>query len=187
MRRRLAVRHQPHEFEIDLAPLLAVMVKLVPVLLISSGFVQIMTIDNQLPGSIQQAIVDSENQAVAIRVSTDSQNNLQVLVSTPQGVKTTDVPAKTGAVDFDGAYNALLQVKKAYPQVFHLSFKPDAHLNYQDMVRVMDQARKAKVEGIEFPYTDKATKETKMTPWMFPEVMIEPVSQLTVIPVKEAA
>lgn len=37
------------EFDLDLAPLLAVMVKLVPVLLVSSAFVQMMIIETDLP------------------------------------------------------------------------------------------------------------------------------------------
>ncbi len=176
-RSRIKPRHQSLEIEIDLAPLLAVMVKLVPVLLISSGFVQIMTIDSELPGSLQKAIAESESQNVAIRISTDAQNALHVLVSTPQGVKTSDVPAKNGQIDFDAAYAALVEVKKVHPQVFHVSLAADPRLNYQDMVRIMDQARKTKQDGVEFPYTDKETKETKMTPWMFPEVMIEPVGE----------
>ncbi|PWU13134.1 MAG: biopolymer transporter ExbD [Bdellovibrio sp.] len=177
---RIKVRHQPLEFELDLAPLLAVMVKLVPVLLISSAFVQVMTIDSDLPGSLQKAIEQSENNQVAIRIVTDPKNNLQVIVSSPQGEQSKAVPpTKDGLIDFDATHQALLETKKTYPQVFHLSIHPDGHLNYQDLVRVMDQARKAKVKGIEFPYTDQETHETKTTPWMFPEVMIEPVGGTT--------
>lgn len=174
-RSRIKPRHMSHEFEIDLAPLLAVMVKLVPVLLVSSGFVQLMTIDSDLPGSLQKAIAESQQQQVAIRISTDSKNSVHVLVSTPQGQKTSSVPAINGQIDLDGTHNALVEVKKTYPQVFHVSLAADARTNYQDLVRVMDQARKVKEVGVEFPYTDPDTKETKLTPWMFPEVMIEPV------------
>lgn len=175
-RSRIKPRRMNHEFELDLAPLLSVMVKLVPVLLISSAFVQVMTLDSDLPGSLQKVIAESQNEPVAIRITTDSTHQVQVVVSSPQGVTTKRVPATTeGQIDLDGTHNALLEVKKTYPQIFHLSIQPDARLSYQELVRVMDQARKAKAQGIEFPYTDKDTKETKTTPWMFPEVMIEPV------------
>src|SRR4051812_24929392 len=50
----------PHEFELDLAPLLAVMVKLVPVLLISSSFVQIMTIESDLPQVVKEAVAKQD-------------------------------------------------------------------------------------------------------------------------------
>ena len=58
-------RFKPHinhnsEFELDLAPLLAVMVKLVPVLLVSSAFAQLMIIETELPQVIQQAIAREE-------------------------------------------------------------------------------------------------------------------------------
>lgn len=175
-RSRIKPRHLNHEFELDLAPLLSVMVKLVPVMLLSSAFVQIMTLESDLPGSLAKAIADSENQQVAIRVTTTPRHEVDVIVSTPQGTTNKAVPPTAdGQIDLDGTYNALLETKKTYPQVFHVSIQPDSHLSYQDLVRVMDQARKAKTEGVEFPYTDKDTKETKTTPWMFPEVMIEPV------------
>lgn len=175
-RSRIKPRTEETEFDLDLAPLLSVMVKLVPVLLISSAFVQIMTIDSDLPGSLQKVIAESENQNdVAIRITTTADHKLSVVVSTPKGLITKDVPpTKEGKIDYEGTHQALLEVKKAYPQIFHVSIAADAKLNYQELVKVIDEARKAKVQGIEFPYVDLDTRETKTTPWMFPEVMIEP-------------
>lgn len=174
MRRRIARRmhNQSHEFELDLAPLLAVMVKLVPVMLISSAFVQIMTIQSDLPGALKQVIADSEKQPTHVRLVTTPKNQVKVVVSGPKGSKTKEIPASPeGAIDFDGTHQALLEVKKDHPEVFHISIGTVGSTTYQDMVKLMDEARKAKVPGTEFPYTDKG--EQKTTPWMFPEVIIE--------------
>lgn len=173
MRRKVVRRHhQSHEFELDLAPLLAVMVKLVPVMLISSAFVQIMTIQSDLPGALKQVIAESERQPTHVRLVTTPKNQVKVVVSGPKGSKTTEVPAKPeGTIDFDGAHQALLEVKKTHPEVFHISIGTAGNTSYQDMVKLMDEARKAKTPGTEFPYTDKG--EQKTTPWMFPEVLIE--------------
>ena len=56
MRRRQQFKTlNPAEFELDLAPLLAVMVKLVPVLLLSSAFVQVMMVETDLPQAVKEA------------------------------------------------------------------------------------------------------------------------------------
>jgi biopolymer transport protein ExbD len=173
-------RHQSHEFELDLAPLLAVMVKLVPVMLISSAFVQIMTIQSDLPGALKQVIADSEKQPTQVRLVTTPKNEVKVVVSGPKGSQTKQVAAKPeGAIDFDGTHAALLEVKKEHPEVFHISIGTAKSTTYQDMVKLMDEARKAKTPGTEFPYQEKGSKETKTTPWMFPEVMIETSTEAT--------
>lgn len=175
MRRKLTKRHhQSHEFELDLAPLLAVMVKLVPVMLISSAFVQIMTIQSDLPGALKQVIADSERAPTQVRLVTTAKNEVKVVISGPKGSQTKQIPAKPeGVIDFEATHQALLEVKKTHPEVFHISIGTAGSTTYQDMVKLMDEARKAKTPGVEFPYTDKSTNETKSTPWMFPEVLIE--------------
>ena len=50
------------DFELDLTPLLAIIMKLVPVLVISSSFLQLTQIETELPQVIKQQI---ENQTVS--------------------------------------------------------------------------------------------------------------------------
>ena len=60
-----------HDIELDLAPLLAVMVKLVPVLLLSSSFVPISVVESELPQVVKEAIernISNENDKVAIQL-----------------------------------------------------------------------------------------------------------------------
>lgn len=167
-------RHMAQEVELDLAPLLAVMVKLVPVLLVSSAFVQIMTIQSDLPGALKEVIAESENLPTQIRMKTTPDNKIKVSVVSGKGQDTKEIPASAnGGFDFEQVHQALLAVKKAHPQVFHINISTANNTSYQDLVRLMDEARKAKEPGVEFPYKDKATNETKTSPWMFPEVLID--------------
>ncbi len=176
--RHVRKRHQSHEFELDLAPLLAVMVKLVPVMLISSAFVQIMTIQSDLPGALKQVIAESEKQPTQIRLVTTVKNEVKVVISGPKGSTTKQVPARPeGAIDFDGTHAVLMEVKKEHPEVFHISIGTAKSTSYQDVVKLMDEARKSKVPGTEFPYKDKGSNETKTTPWMFPEVLLETTTE----------
>lgn len=182
-------RETSHEFELDLAPLLSVMVKLVPVLLISSAFVQIMVVESELPGSIQKAVENSQKQNTQIRMVADNQKavHLQVLVD---GEKKEQVDVKatsSGDLDFDQIYLGLIEMKRKHPDSFHLVLKAGGEVTYQETVRLMDEARKAKTPDIEFSYHEAAAiparapasvkereGQTEKTQWMFPEVLLEP-------------
>lgn len=172
-------RYQPqratsHEFELDLAPLLAVMVKLVPVLLISSAFVQIMTIETDLPGSLTKVIEQSHEQKTQLKLQADNNKTIKLLLVGPKSTETIEVPAVNNTINFEGVHSALIEVKKRMPQVFHMIILPGGALTYQDMVKLMDESRKSKSETIEFTYTDPEKGEAVETQWMFPEVMIDP-------------
>ena len=76
----MAGRYKPQinhnsEFELDLAPLLAVMVKLVPVLLVSSAFVQLMIVETELPQVVQQALAYQEKQTKKTLQKNKTKNN----------------------------------------------------------------------------------------------------------------
>ena len=165
---------QSHEFELDLAPLLSVMVKLVPVLLISSAFVQVQVVESTLPNTIAQAVEQSEKQPVQIKLITDAQKNLKLMVISPSGTETTEVKAEGGQLPFEKLHLALIETKRKNPQVFHLMLHASSNVTYQEVIKLMDEARKAKMAGVEFPYQDPVKGETRNSPWMFPEVMLEP-------------
>ncbi|RYZ79757.1 MAG: biopolymer transporter ExbD, partial [Proteobacteria bacterium] len=79
--KKININHN-YEFDLDLAPLLAVMVKLVPVLLVSSGFVQMMTIETQLPQVVQQAIEqqDKNVKATLITLEVKDKEGVRIVV-----------------------------------------------------------------------------------------------------------
>lgn len=160
------------EFELDLAPLLAVMVKLVPVLLVSSAFVQLMVIESQLPQVVQEAIQqDQEKPQALIRLYVDPKSGMKIVV-TEQGVdKESGVPLKDGAFDFPALHQTLVSLKKSYPSIFKIDLVPAGNVPYGELVKVMDEARRARDSAITFPITDKTKGTETQTPFMFPEVV----------------
>ncbi|MEQ1723779.1 MAG: biopolymer transporter ExbD, partial [Pseudobdellovibrio sp.] len=80
-RYKVNVNHNS-EFELDLAPLLAVMVKLVPVLLVSSAFVQMMIIETELPQVVQQALAEQDkNSKISISLSIDKKQGASISIN----------------------------------------------------------------------------------------------------------
>lgn len=161
------------EFELDLAPLLAVMVKLVPVLLVSSAFVQMMIVETDLPQAVKEAIQqDQKKPDTQIFLQISREAGFSINIHKADGnVLVKNVPLKDGAYDLVGLHQMLVAVKRENPKVFKLSLQPAGAVDYGDIVHVMDEARRARDSQTTFPIVDEQTQKETQTPFMFPEVV----------------
>lgn len=172
-RYKINVNHNS-EFELDLAPLLAVMVKLVPVLLISSAFVQMMIIETDLPQVVQQAIEKQETDPKATQISVEvSKTDGVKIIITENGQQKIDVVGRNTdrQIDFKQLHVKFVELKKNYPKIFKIEFNPAADVSYNDVVKIMDEARKARDITVRFPITDAKTGKDTTTEYMFPEIV----------------
>lgn len=172
-RYKLNINHNS-EFELDLAPLLAVMVKLVPVLLLSSAFVQMMIIESNLPQVVQKAIEEQVKNEKLPQVAIEMDPAIGVkIIITENGQQKIDVvklnPDKS--FNFPEIHAKFISLKQTYPQIFKVDFSPSGLVPYADVVRLMDEARRPRDIKIRFPITDKATGQETTTEFMFPEVV----------------
>ena len=162
------------EFELDLAPLLAVMVKLVPVLLVSSAFVQMMIIETDLPQVVQQAIEKQETNPKAAQVAIEMNKKDGVrFILTQDGKQKVEVVGLNAGKEFDlpAVHAKFQEMKKSHPEVFKIELNPDADVPYKDIVRVMDEARRSRSIEVRFPIKDEKTGQDTTTDYMFPEVV----------------
>lgn len=177
MGRRLRRPHSKlsHEFELDLAPLLAVMVKLVPVLLLSSAFVQVMTIETDLPQAVKEAIAQNNDHPKAtVQLEISNKSGIKVIVGTPgaQPQIKQVVPAAAGKFDYQVLHKALQAVKTEHPEVFRIELAPESDVPYKEIVKIMDEARKSHDKTVNFPLINpKELKATGTTDYMFPDVI----------------
>lgn len=161
-----------HEFELDLAPLLAVMVKLVPVLLLSSAFVQVMVIETDLPQAVKEAIQKQEQKPTAnIQIKAHMGSGIQIIVSKGGAEKTQNVPLKDGHFDLPLLHKTLQQVKIENPEVFRIELAPDTMVPYSEVVKITDEARRSRDRSVKFPVVDTKENKTVMTDYMFPDVV----------------
>lgn len=162
-----------YEFDLDLAPLLAVMMKLVPVLLISSAFVQLMTVETQLPQVVQQAIEkqDKDVKATQITIEVKHREGVRIVIAKDGKQQIEVVPKKAdGTFDFAALHVKLREVKQQHPEVFKIDLSPDGEVSYDDIVHVMDEARRSRDNKIRFPVFDKTKNQDVQTDYMFPEI-----------------
>lgn len=162
-----------HEFELDLAPLLAVMVKLVPVLLISSAFVQIMVIETDLPQAVKQAMQQNiEKPKASIQLEITKKSGIKVIVAKNGQQKVEQVANNSeGTYDLLSLHKTLQKVKTENPDVFRIEFSPENNVPYRDIVKIMDEVRRSKDKDIRFPIFDSKENKPTSTDYMFPDVV----------------
>lgn len=170
--RKIKINHNS-EFELDLAPLLAVMVKLVPVLLVSSAFVQMMVIETELPQVVSEAIQkqDQDKTPTNIALEVDGKDGFNIVVTEKGQDKVENVPMKNGTYDLPALHEKLVAVKKAHPEIFKLELNPEARVPYKELVKIMDEVRQAHDPAIKFPVFDTKQGKNVETPYMFPEIV----------------
>lgn len=164
--------HSPSEFDLDLAPLLAVMVKLVPVLLLSSAFVQVMMVETDLPQAVKEAMKKEEEKPTAnIQIQASKKEGIKVVIAKGGAQKIETVPMKDGNFDFATLHKTLQKVKAENPEVFRVELTPDADIPYRDVVKMTDEARRSRDRKVTFPIHDPKENKTVMTDFMFPDVV----------------
>jgi biopolymer transport protein ExbD len=163
----------PHEFELDLAPLLAVMVKLVPVLLLSSAFVQVMTVETDLPQAVKEAIQKEEQKEkpTIVHIKASQKDGLTIVVNKNGSEKTQVIPLKEGQFDFNQLHLSLREIKLQNPEVFKIELSPEETVAYKDIVKITDEARRSRDKKVLFPVTDQKENKVIMTDFMFPDVV----------------
>lgn len=161
-----------HEFDLDLAPLLAVMVKLVPVLLLSSAFVQLSIIETELPQLVQEAVQQQEEKTQArLMVEMDPAKGFEIVLRDSAGQeKTFQIPMAENKWDFRGLHAKFVEIKSAHPEIFKMEFSPASTVLYQDVIKATDEARQARDPKMIFPIRDKNSQQIGTTNYMFPEV-----------------
>ncbi|AFY01168.1 ExbD/TolR family protein [Bdellovibrio bacteriovorus] len=170
--RKIKIDHNS-EFELDLAPLLAVMVKLVPVLLVSSAFIQVMVIESELPQVVSEAIQRQDEQKTPTNVAmeVDAKDGIRIIITEKGQQKVETVPLKDGAYDLRTLHMKLVEVKKAHPEVFKMELSPDGKVPYDTIVKIMDEARQARDSNTKFPVFDTKQGKNVETNYMFPEII----------------
>lgn len=169
--RYMKTRSSDATFDLNLAPILDIIVSIVPLLLLSIAFVQVKMIDTSVPQVVAEAIQranDKSEATVALKVSKNKGFTIEV---TKDG-KTTPVtvPNKNNAWDLDGLYAAAFAVKEKHPEVFRVDMHPESDVNLNELVVVMDKLRRNPDEK-KVAFKDPQNGQVIETELMFPSVL----------------
>lgn len=175
-RRNLTIESSNTEetnIEVDLAPMLALMVTLIPIMLLSTVFVRITLIETPLPQVVQKAIEEdrkNKQREVTLELEMVSQGfKFEVLVD-GKSSKVIRIPKLNNKWNLDHLYQVAYEAKKDNPQVFRLDLKPSQDVKYDEIVKVMDILRSIKNGDKKVIITDKETLKKEETDVMFPDI-----------------
>ena len=167
------------EFELDLTPLLAIIMKLVPVLVISSSFLQLTQIDTELPQIVKQAI-ENQNQnpdkVAQIRLQVEDNKSINVSVTKAGTTETPSIAAENNSLNLNALNTQLVEIKKKNPEVFKIELAPNDALTYNEIVTILDGSRKSN-SNEEFTFVDPKTGNEVKTDFLFPEVVFNNIFQ----------
>lgn len=163
MRKRIQLPEIQHEFDLDLAPLLAVMVKLVPVLLVTSSFVTLTQLSTDLPQTVKELVEQNKNdkETKKIQVFLDK-DSIKILPGEAAPIQT----------DVSHLRQELEQIKKQNPEVFVMYLNPTPETSHNQVLQVMDVSRKVSNSTPDIEFTNPKTGKTERTRFLFPEVVL---------------
>lgn len=166
-------------YELDLSPLLALMVTLIPVMLLAAEFVKITVLTSDLPQVVQQAVEQDRNKKTReVNIELAMNNNKSfVLTMTDSGrvLKKFNITKRTDTWNYDELHKRLVQVKLKAPKTFRVDLTPGDQVTYNDIVKVMDEARNSKPGEANFKIVDPKSKQEATTNVMFPDVIFSNV------------
>lgn len=154
MARRRGYR-QLVEADLDIMPLMNLFVVLIPMLLLSAVFVEMSSIDMNLPGDDPQAAAEiEEGLELAVRVEAD-----RFVVSGRR--LSAKVIERTAATAEDDLAEVLRAIRERHPREQAVRIEsPDAG-RYQDIVTVMDISRAAGLGAISLANSSPVLREAR--------------------------
>jgi len=163
-------------FDLNLAPILDIIVSIVPLLLMSIAFVQVKMIDTSVPQVVAEAVQranDKSETTVTLIVSKGKGFTFEVMKA---GKKTPliSVPNKGADWDMDALQAVAFGIKQQSPEVFRVDLAPEADVNLNDLVVVMDKLRRSP-DAKKVAFVDPASGSKLETELMFPNVLFSNV------------
>lgn len=166
-----ASRSTDATFDLNLAPILDIIVSIVPLLLLSIAFVQVKMIDTSVPQVVAEAAQranEKSETSVKLRISKEKGFVLEVI----RDGKTipSNVGNKNGRWDFESLQAAAFAVKEKNPEVFRLDLIPDKDVNLNELVTVMDKLRRTP-DAKKVAFVDPQNGQRIETELMFPNIL----------------
>jgi biopolymer transport protein ExbD len=173
MRKSFQQRTEDSTFELNLAPMLDIIVSIVPMLLLSVAFVHVTMVETPIPQAVEKAIAaanEKNKDVVHVQLSVSKDKGLRFLVNDKGQTKETTVAMKDGKFDLEGLHKETLALKQSYPDVFKLELNPEENVALDEIVTVMDRIRTTNTGEPKVVFKDEAGKPIE-TNLLFPDVV----------------
>jgi biopolymer transport protein ExbD len=180
--RALRTRLDDSTFELNLAPMLDIIVSIIPMLLLSVVFVDITVIDTPIPQAVEKAVAaanEKNKDVVQVRMGVASDKSVSITIIDHGALKeysVASVKAENGVMqtDLEGLNSKVMAIKKEYPDVFRMELNPSDTVPLSEIVGVMDAVRTTKsVDGkqVKVSFIDSTSGKSIETNLLFPDIV----------------
>lgn len=167
-------RLEDSTFELNLAPMLDIIVSIIPMLLLSVVFTRITIIDTPVPQAVEKAVAaanEKNKDLVQVRMAVTKNRTVQITIVDRGNSKDYEVAALNSKADLDGLYKRVLAIKKEYPDVFRVELNPEETVPLDEIVGVMDSVRTVKNTDHKVVFTDSTSGQSIETNLLLPDII----------------
>jgi biopolymer transport protein ExbD len=164
-------------FELNLAPVLDIIVAIIPMLLLSVAFVQVKMIEAPTPQVVNEKTVkEPPKPETVISLKVSKKTGFAFEVTDKKGKSSvTRVALAAGELDYDGLLASAIKIKGVYPDVSKLQLLPDSDVPFDLIVKAMDQVRQVpRAKPTKVSFSDMSAKPAE-TEYLFPDVVFSSI------------
>jgi len=160
-------------FDLNLAPMLDIIVSIIPMLLLSVVFVEITVIETPVPQAVERAMAAADENKNEVQISLGVSKNEGFKLTVLEDGKSNETTIGLQGTEFDykGLHKQLVDVKLKHPNIFRLELNPEEGVKLQVITKVMDSVRKKSKTDPQIFFTDKETGKQVETDLMFPDIV----------------
>jgi len=167
------------DWEIDLSPLLALMVTLIPVLLLQTSFATLQMLETTLPvlsDAKTEEKKDKDKIDFNLKIVIDEKKNIKMRVDVNEKI-VNKVDVKSTGNDFDllSFKRELVKIKEKYPKEVDAKLTPSDTMSYESIVAFLDILRKPE-KGKTFRFIDDKGQKLE-SEVLFPNVVFGNISE----------
>jgi len=167
------------DWEIDLSPLLALMVTLIPVLLLQTSFATLQMLETTLPVLSDTKVEkpkDKNKIDFDLKIVVDKSKSIKMVVNVNEKVvNSVDVKAAAGDFDLVNFKKELVKIKEKYPKEVNAKLTPSDTMSYESIVTFLDIIRKPK-QGQTFRFIDEKGQKLE-SEVLFPNIVFGNISE----------
>jgi biopolymer transport protein ExbD len=163
-------------FELNLAPVLDIIVSIIPMLLLSVAFVQVKMIEAPTPQVVtakDSKDVPKPETSITLRVSKKTGFVFEVLDAKGKA-SNAHVELLAGELDYNGLLASAIKLKESYPEVSKIQLIPDSDVPFDTIVKAMDQVRAKPRTTEKVSFSDSAIKTADIQ-YLFPDVVFSSI------------
>jgi biopolymer transport protein ExbD len=173
MKRQFASRVEDSTFELNLAPMLDIIVSIVPMLLMSIAFVHVTVVDTPVPQAVEKAMAaaNDKKDQVQILLAVSTETGFRFTVNDKGQTHDVNVPLTGKDLDLVALHKQTIELKKQYPDVFRVELNPEEKVPLNQIIATMDSLRTIQANESKVSFHDVESGKAIETNLVFPDVV----------------